>query len=686
MIERRLALGAPGIYELPPEPIRALTGVRMDVAAFVGVAPRGPAREKVLATPWAERPEREGATSVHTIPVAVESWDEYVRLFGAFEGPGLLPYAVASFFENGGRRAYVARVVPLYVRPDGTEDDAENAKGRAEATLSFTPPAPASPITLATASGKTVVLRARNEGTWGNALSARLSFRRAPLGVSRPAFFASRLTFDPGGVLPAGTLLRLDLGGGSRALRYVASTRVEWDPSTGKRLGVAELDGTTGVPARSAEVVEGELAVDDGAGRTELLTRLGLSPDHPRWLARAVYAESTLLFPGEEASGSWLDADALAVPDALAPFETAPFAGGLDRYADITPEDFFGGYTPGDEAPGRGVEALVHLGDLSVVVAPDLYSPRSLGTRVVPEDPSLGSGEFEACLPPPPPAPIGAAPEELTGLALDPLLDLDRIVELQRRLVDLAEALGSFVVFLDVPPRLHPRQILEWRSRFDSAYAAAYHPWLDVSEVRFARLGDRRTSLRRVNPSAVAAGVLAKTEVLFGVPHGPANELAEGVVGAAVRVPPREHDLLHPNAINVFVPERDGVRLTAARTLSLDPSWRQLSVRRLVTMLKRTLEVEMQEVVFEPNDAALRATVKNRIDAFLGRLFRANAFRGATEREAFFVRCDEALNPPAWVDQGRLLALIGVAPAEPLEFLVLQLMRSGDGTLRVAER
>ena len=40
--------------------------------------------------------------------------DEYRRAFGGFEGPGLLPYAVAAFFDQGGRRAYVARVVHDY--------------------------------------------------------------------------------------------------------------------------------------------------------------------------------------------------------------------------------------------------------------------------------------------------------------------------------------------------------------------------------------------------------------------------------------------------------------------------------------------------------------------------------------------------------------------------------------------
>ena len=55
------------------------------------------------------------------------------------------------------------------------------------------------------------------------------------------------------------------------------------------------------------------------------------------------------------------------------------------------------------------------------------------------------------------------------------------------------------------------------------------------------------------------------------------------------------------------------------------------------------------------------------------RLYRAGAFRGATESEAFFVRCDESINPRYAVDAGQLVAEIGVAPAEPVEFIVLRL-------------
>jgi uncharacterized protein len=255
--------------------------------------------------------------------------------------------------------------------------------------------------------------------------------------------------------------------------------------------------------------------------------------------------------------------------------------------------------------------------------------------------------------------------------------------------------LASLVVLLDVPPRLHTRQILAWRSRFDSPFAACYHPWLKVAQTE--DLSVSPSALRRqlpvlpqtlveVNPSAVAAGVIANREWTYGVPFGPANELTAWVVDVVEPVSPAAHDTLHQAAINVYLKERDGVRLTAARTMSRDPAYRQLSVRRLMTMLVRVLDREMQFLVFEPNNAALRSYVELMLDNLLRRLYVAGAFKGANESEAFFVRADDALNP-TWVsDQGRLIVEIGVAPAEPLEFIVLRINREGDGTLRVEGR
>ena len=102
--------------------------------------------------------------------------------------------------------------------------------------------------------------------------------------------------------------------------------------------------------------------------------------------------------------------------------------------------------------------------------------------------------------------------------------------------------------------------------------------------------------------------------------------------------------------------------------------------------LRRTLEQQTRWIVFEPNNETLRAEVRQQLGAFLRQLYYAGAFRGATEEEAFFVRCDEPLNPAYVVDSGQLIAEVGVAPAEPLEFIVLRLVRDGDGTLLMTEK
>jgi len=675
-------LGAPGIYEIPDEPLRRLTGERMDVCAFVGVAPRGPARVPVFPIDWAPQACNPGRTVTHSVAIAVESWDAYTRLFGAFEGPGLLPYAVASFFENGGVRAHIVRVVHDY------QDNAKNAAGVASAHFQrATPPTWTPLLAEGGLTGKQVFLRARDEGVWGNTLKATLSFRTRPSSLAASAFTVTGFTAPRGTQIVAGDTLRLDLGGGVRVMRRVSQMDEEWHPDRGIRRLVATFDTPAGLTPLSAEIVEGELFIDDGDRRTEQHATLGLSPEHPRWIAQVLVNESELVFPGEDAlaSGSlrtWYGGGALIVDPSLPTFCTHVFTGGENRYRDIVPDDMYDReWVLGDECAGRGVHALTDVSDVSLVCIPDLYSPGPIAPIDAILDEGGAGAEFTLCVDIP--KMIQAEPpEELDGLRLDPATQLDSIIALQQTVVELADVLQSFIVLLDVPPRLSQPRILYWRTAFDSAYAATYHPWLLV-----ARADDRRDATVAVNPSAVAAGIVARREIELGIPHGPANVIAEGVVDVLDRVSGLRHDELHPNAINVYLRERDGVRLTAARTLaSSDQSYRQLSVRRLVTMLRRVLYRQMQWTVFEPNNSELRASIVNALEGLLRQLYQQGAFRGDTEKEAFFVRCDAEVNPQLVLDQGRLYALVGVAVAEPLEFIVLRIARDGDGTLRVDAR
>jgi hypothetical protein len=664
----RIAQGAPGVYTLAPEPVRRLTGVRLDACAFVGVAPRGPVRVPVLEAPLPAGEEWRLCDPVlkrrRTVAVKVDSFDAYRRLYGGFEGPGLLPYAVASFFEQGGREAWVLRIVHEH------GSDALNAAAVAEGTLPGVIGAP--------------LLRARSEGAWGNGLRATLGFTTRALPVPALPLSTTALRLGSGQDVSAGTLLRLRLTGGDHALRFVKEVQLVADPLLPRRWRSAVFDGATPADVIGAEIVEATLTLremhEQGQGQVEEFAELGLHVLHPRWLAGVLCGESQLVWPDIAWAGAQL------LPDGVLNLSQVhvglPFSGGEDRYADIVHADFFDpDWGPTSDDPASGLQAVVDEDAITQLVLPDLYQPQPLPPQSEVGDRSLAGPAFAPCVELPEAVPTPPNTTALPGLALDPLdtADLETITGLLLDVQDFVETTRGHIALLDVPPGLQTQQALALRSRFDSAFCALYHPWLLAS--RHDEVRDDRDALIQLPPSAAAAGIVAASELQHGVPHGPANRVAQGVVKTLAAVSPGDHDRLHPQGVNVYLQEAAGVRLSAARTLSRDPQWRQLSVRRLLLMIRRTLLQQMQWAVFEPHTPALRRQIVQLCTAFLRRLYALGAFTGATEAEAFFVRCDESLNPAWRIDNGQLLAEIGVAPAEPMEFIVLQFTRSGDGTL-----
>ena len=122
-----------------------------------------------------------------------------------------------------------------------------------------------------------------------------------------------------------------------------------------------------------------------------------------------------------------------------------------------------------------------------------------------------------------------------------------------------------------------------------------------------------------------------------------------------------------------------------ARTLSSDPAWRYLNVRRLFNYLEESILAGTQWVVFEPNDEPLWARLRRTIGAFLVNEWRKGALFGLTPDEAFYVKCDRETNPPEVVDAGQVVCDIGVAPVKPAEFVVFRLAQFSGGSSAVDE-
>ncbi|NBM20654.1 phage tail sheath subtilisin-like domain-containing protein [Streptomyces sp. GC420] len=259
-------------------------------------------------------------------------------------------------------------------------------------------------------------------------------------------------------------------------------------------------------------------------------------------------------------------------------------------------------------------------------------------------------------------------------------IDLEAVKAVQLGLIAHCELMGDRVAVIDPPPGLNARGIRVWRQEtagYDSKYAALYYPWIKVFDPATGQT-------RMVPPSGHVAGIWARNDFERGVHKAPANEVVRGAVDLEMQITRGEQDLLNPLGINCIraFPGR-GIRVWGARTLSSDPAWRYLNVRRYFNYLEESILIGTQWVVFEPNDQALWARIRRNVSAFLVNEWRNGALFGARPEEAYYVKCDEETNPPESVDLGRVICEIGIAPVKPAEFVIFRLAQfsSGSGEL-----
>lgn len=249
-------------------------------------------------------------------------------------------------------------------------------------------------------------------------------------------------------------------------------------------------------------------------------------------------------------------------------------------------------------------------------------------------------------------------------------IGLDAVQAVQQAMIDHCENMGDRMAILDPPPGLNAQQIRDWtreKARYDSKYATLYWPWISVFD---PVEGGRRF----LPPSGPVAGIWGRNDDTRGVHKAPANEVVRGALDLEINITRSEHDALNPEGINVIraFPGR-GIRVWGARTLSSDPAWRYVNVRRLFNYLEASILGGTQWAVFEPNDFDLWQRLRRTVSAFLLGLWREGALFGVTPDQAFYVKCDEETNPPGVVDAGQVIIEVGVAPVKPAEFVVFRI-------------
>jgi phage tail sheath protein FI len=653
-----------------------ISRLRTDVAAFVGICERGPARRAV----------------------AVESWRQFQGIFGGLIARGYLAYVVRAFFENGGRRCWIVRL----------ESEAA-ATAHAELVSAAAAPIPVWD------------LRASSSGSWGNGLSVRcLELSRAVRRLSSAT--ADGATLDLAAGLSRGTtvLLSQEQGGAvvseTRVLSSVASGNVSWnsaDPHV--RLAsdapLALLD-----PARPIRIasISYQLQVSLNGLPVAVYDDLAPSPAHPRYGPRVVNGAGALFAadPGRTA----LDGDATEAPtesivvlgrristttppplvrlvelrsvaaatvDRLATgLDPIVPAGGIDGLAALRVEDFIGASTLGDDSAGvllenrRGLSALEEIGEVSIVAVPDIH----IQPREVAYEP------LAICVPNPccPVPVLPAVPQPPPYADIPPVFSAAQIAQVVAALVSHCETRADRVALVDPPfaaattPKLGLSAIREFRKQFDSTYAALYFPWLEVTDP----LPGASAPTLPIPPSGHVAGQIAATDLRVGVHKAPANALLAMAQRPSFPLDDTAHGVLNDEDINcIRAVAGRGLRIAGARLVSSRTDLRFLNVRRLLLMIERALEASLQWAVFEGNDWLTRAKISLGIDGFLRELWSRGALMGAKASEAYFVRCDDGNNPPAQRADGELVIEVGVAASVPFEFVVLRIGRSADSLL-----
>ena len=202
----------------------------------------------------------------------------------------------------------------------------------------------------------------------------------------------------------------------------------------------------------------------------------------------------------------------------------------------------------------------------------------------------------------------------------------------------------------------------------ESNFAAYYAPWLRTRNALNA------TQVVETPPSGYILGIYARSDAERGVHKAPANEVVRGALRFEPAVNFGQQELLNPIGVNCLrALNGRGLRVWGARTISSDPEWKYLNVRRYFNYLGASIDRGTQWAVFEPNGELLWANVRGTISDFLYNEWRNGALLGSKPEEGFFVRCDRTTMTQNDLDNGRLICLIGVAVVKPAEFVIFRI-------------
>ncbi len=301
------------------ERYRPLERAKLNIAAFLGIAEKGPIQA----------------------PTRVTSWEAFKRSFGDVIENGYLAFSVFGFFNNGGQECYVTRIAHV--------DDPDPIRNAATSAT----------VLRDLFSRGTIQVDALNDGSWGNNVNVQVG---VPKRVHRTLLLhtlnagATKASVDVTKGFEPGDIIRFTDG---KVEAFVKLTQVDrkdihWE----KPLEVKIPGGKS-----TAEAVQFKLTIT-GREDFEIFDNLTMDPAHPRYFTNVINGNSKYVKVKDLTSGTEAPYN---FPQAMT---EANLEGGRDGSEWVTPEDYVG-FSKG---PGsrRGLLAYEEVEDIGLICIPDL--------------------------------------------------------------------------------------------------------------------------------------------------------------------------------------------------------------------------------------------------------------------------------------------------------------------------
>lgn len=633
----------PGVYVQEIDVLGPIAGVATSIAAFIGPAKAGPTNQPFLVTNWTQ------FINTFGLPDSKGSQDPYI-----YAPPVMMAHAVRGFFDNGGTMCWIVRA--------GTGKRASRI--------------------LQDLGGKPVlVVTAREEG--GNGISTTVAASSLAAGV---AVVTQEISIGANAAAGQKTVKALTAADAANFLPGDAVQLTEG--GTSEQATVASVSGDTltleanlanaYTTAGPAKVRIADLKIGQKRIRLASVSKLEAGT-YVKIAQVGGSSESKVVSSVEPGASAIVLGSGLANPYSLAAganavtVDTLEFTLTIDAtaYPNLSMDPRHSRYVVNIVAADTQRTVDVALAQPVPLTPPPNNLPQPganpLAGGAADDPAALTTAEFLAALT------TLESIDEVTILCIPDVVSMveaDQLV-VQKAMIAHCEKLQDRFAVLDPRPAATPADIKTYRDKLstDRGYGALYYPQIVINH-------PTGKGTLTIPPSGHVAGVYARIDDQKGVHKAPANESIRNTQNVELTITDDDHGPLNEKSINVIRPfPGRGIRIWGARTLAVATQWRYVNVRRLMLFIEESIQEGTVFAVFEPNNTALWQQLKRAVNEFLERVWKAGALLGDKQEQAFRVRIDDELNPPATIALGQLVIEVRVAPTTPAEFIVFQIIQ-----------